>query len=84
MNPNIEKAVIQYAINEPAHGQVRVSNELRRKGVFVSASGVRSIELRHDLANFRQRLKALEAKVAEGGIYPDIISSSGARTQTAR
>ena len=32
---NIETAVIQYAIDEPAHGQVRVSNELRRKGIFV-------------------------------------------------
>tara|TARA_Y100000294_G_C8374242_1_gene263994 strand:+ start:88 stop:384 length:297 start_codon:yes stop_codon:yes gene_type:complete len=41
---------------------------LRKQGVFVSASGVRSIWLRHDLANFKQRLKALEAKVAEDGI----------------
>lgn len=68
VDPNIESAVIQYAIDEPAHGQVRVSNELRRKGVFVSASGVRSIWLRNDLANLKQRLKALEAKVAEDGI----------------
>ena len=65
---NIETAVIQYAIDEPAHGQVRVSNELRRKGIFVSASGVRSVWLRHDLANFKLRLKALEAKVVEDGI----------------
>ena len=65
---NIETAIIQYAIDEPAHGQVRVSNELRRKGIFVSASGVRSVWLRHDLANFKLRLKALEAKVAEDGI----------------
>ena len=65
---NIETAVIQYAIDEPAHGQVRVSNELRRKGIFVSASGVRSVWLRNDLANFKLRLKALEAKVAEDGI----------------
>ena len=27
------------------HGQVRVSNELRKRGVFVSPSGVRSIWL---------------------------------------
>ena len=64
----VEAAVVQYAIDEPAHGQVRVSNELRKNGVFVSPSGVRSIWLRNDLGNFKQRLKALEAKVAEEGI----------------
>jgi hypothetical protein len=62
-----ENAVVEYAIEYPAHGQVRVSNELRKRGVFISASGVRSIWLRHDLASFKVRLKALEAKVAEDG-----------------
>lgn len=64
----IEEAVLAYALEDPAHGQVRVSNELRKRGVFVSPSGVRSIWLRHDLANFKLRLKALEAKVAEEGL----------------
>lgn len=68
VDPMIENAVTEYAIEQPAHGQVRVSNELRKKGVFVSPSGVRSVWLRHDLANFKQRLKALEARVAEDGI----------------
>ena len=63
-----ENTVVAYAVEYPAHGQVRVSNELRKRGVFVSASGVRSIWMRHDLANFKTRLKALEAKVAEDGI----------------
>ena len=63
-----ENAVVAYAVESPAHGQVRVSNELRKRGVFVSASGVRSIWLRHDLANFKARLKALEARIAEDGI----------------
>ena len=63
-----ETAVVDYAIEYPAYGQVRVSNELRKLGVFVSASGVRSIWMRHDLANFKQRLKALEVKVANDGI----------------
>jgi hypothetical protein len=56
-----------YAIEQPAHGQVRASNELRKAGVFVSPSGVRSIWLRHDLACFKQRLAALEKHIAATG-----------------
>jgi len=63
-----EQAVLRHALDYPAHGQVRVSNELRKTGMIVSPSGVRSIWLRNDLANFKERLKALEAKVAEQGL----------------
>jgi len=62
--PEIEEAVVAYAIDFPAHGQVRASNELRKRGVFISPTGVHSVWLRHELANFRSRLKALEAKMA--------------------
>ena len=67
VDPVVESAVLSYALEEPSHGQARTSNELRKMGVFVSPSGVRSIWLRHDLANFKQRLKALEAHVAKTG-----------------
>jgi transposase InsO family protein len=63
-----EEAVKAYAVEYPAHGQHRTSNELRLKGIIVSGSGVRSIWLRHNLENFKKRLKALEAKVALEGI----------------
>jgi len=63
-----EEAVSAYAIEYPAHGQHRASNELRKKGIFVSGSGVRSIWLRHGLSNFKDRLKALEVQVQEQGI----------------
>lgn len=63
-----EEAVVEYAVEQPAFGQQRTSNELRKKGVFVSGSGVRSIWLRHNLENFKKRLKALERKVANDGI----------------
>ena len=59
-----EKSVIEFAIEQPAFGQVRVSNELRKKGIFVSPSGVRSVWLRNNLGSFAKRLKALETKVA--------------------
>lgn len=68
VDETIEAAVKEYAIAYPAHGQHRTSNELRKRGVFVSGSGVRSVWLCYQLANFKDRLKALEVKVAEEGI----------------
>jgi transposase InsO family protein len=64
----VETAVLAFAVQNPAAGQVRVSNELRKQGIFVSPTGVRSVWLRHGLQKFRLRLAALEKKVAEEGI----------------
>lgn len=60
-----ESAVVAYALEEPAHGQVRASNELRKRGVFISPSGVRCVWLRHRLGRFKDRLRALEEKMAK-------------------
>ena len=65
VDPTIEAAVKSIAIEYPAYGQKRASNELAKKGVTVSPGGVRSIWLRYDLQTFKKRLKALEAKVAK-------------------
>jgi transposase InsO family protein len=59
--------VCKLALDQPAFGQVRASNELRKGGIFVSPSGVRSIWQRHGLACFKQRLAALEKSVAQTG-----------------
>ena len=64
VDPTIEEAVIAFAIDQPAYGQLRVSNELKKRGLFVSPGGVRSIWQRHNLETFQKRLKALEAKAA--------------------
>jgi transposase InsO family protein len=64
----VEQAILAFAVDNPAAGQVRVSNELRKQGISISATGVRSVWLRHGLQTFRMRLAALEKKVAEEGV----------------
>ena len=63
----VEQAVVEFAFAQPAMGQLRASNELRKKGIFVSPCGVRCVWQRHDLETFPKRLRALEAKIAQDG-----------------
>ena len=60
-----EDKVLEYSLQEPTHGQVRVSNELRKQGLVISAGGIRSIWLRHQLQTKGLRLKRLEKWSAE-------------------
>lgn len=60
-----EAAVVAYALEQPAHGQHRAANELRKRGVFISCGGVRNVWLRNGIARFQDRLALLERKVAE-------------------
>ena len=64
VDPAIEEAVLAIALENPALGQLRVSNTLKQDGIFVSPGGVRSIWLRHGLETFKKRLKMLEEKAA--------------------
>jgi transposase InsO family protein len=61
----IETAILDHALAHPCHGATRVEQELRLKGIQVSAGGVRGVWMRHDLLTKHERLLRLEKTTAE-------------------
>jgi transposase InsO family protein len=64
----IETAVVELAVEQPTWGQVRVANELAKRGMEISPSGVRTVWQRNDMENMKKRLRLLEAKMAQEGV----------------
>ena len=73
--PEVEEAVVEMAYEYPAYGQLRVSNELSKRGILVSSGGVRPIWKRHNLETVKKRLKALKLLKKEKENNPDEIET---------
>jgi len=65
VSAEIEKAVLDHALDHPCHGCTRVEQELRLKGIAVSSGGVRGVWQRHGLLTKHERLLRLEKATAE-------------------
>jgi hypothetical protein len=67
LSPEIEQMILDYSLEFPTHGQKRVCNELKKRGLVFSDGGVRGVWSRHDLLRKKERLKRLEKYAAETG-----------------
>ena len=48
-SPEVEAIIVELSLDQPAYGQIRIANELRKLGHSISPAGVRGVRQRHDL-----------------------------------
>jgi len=71
---HIEKVEVEIGLEKPAFGQVRVANELTKRGLFVSLTGVRCVWLRTIWKSSANDSKTLEASAQERKNFMPLVS----------
>lgn len=65
VSEEVEKVILDYSLNHPTHGPLRVAQQLVLQSIQVSAGGVRGVWSRHNLMSRHDRLLRLEKAVRE-------------------
>src|SRR5918995_3299389 len=65
--PEVEAVIIELSLEQPAFGQIRLANEVRKRGHSISPAGVRGGWERHDLQTLWKRPEGPGAKVVQEG-----------------
>jgi len=63
----VERAILAAALEHPGHGQDRVARDLGRRGIRVSASGVRYVWQRNGVETVDRRIQLIERRLGEAG-----------------
>lgn len=65
---DLEGKVIAMSLDHPTYGKQRISEELKKVGMSISPSGVRSVQVRYDLETRKKRLEAVVTKSRQEGL----------------
>jgi transposase InsO family protein len=66
--PELEKAILEYSLEFPTQGSLRVSQQLLLRGVHVGAGAVRGVWQRNNLLSKHQRLLRLERHAQQNSL----------------
>ena len=69
--PEIEAQIVALSLEQPAYGQIRVSNELHKRGLSISPAGVRGVWQRHDLETMKIKTQGTGSQGRAGRRDPD-------------